>query len=272
MSRGVRIRLGAFVVLSAVGLIYITASYLGLIDKITGRELTVTATLPNSGGLYVGSEVTYRGVKIGKVAKVVPTATGIDVSLVLKEDTKLPTDSPMFVHNLSAVGDQYLDVRPRGDGGPFLADGATVPVEVTSVPLTVPEVLAHAQSLMSSLDVADIQTIADETATIFGSAEEDVDLRALAIEMETAFAMLRRLEPTLTRLIRTAETPLRTLDALAPQLRSIAADLEATYGYVQVVDETTVVTSRRVAELCEERTVRGEFFRRLVAERGKQAA
>ena len=55
------------------------------------------------------------------------------------------------------------------------------------------------------------------------------------------------------------ETPLRP--------GSIAADLEATYGYVQVVDETTVVTSRRVAELCEERTVRGEFFRRLVAER-----
>ena len=55
------------------------------------------------------------------------------------------------------------------------------------------------------------------------------------------------------------ETPLRP--------GSIAADLEATYGYVQVVDETTVVTSRRVAELCEERTVRGEFFRRLVGER-----
>jgi DNA repair exonuclease SbcCD nuclease subunit len=50
---------------------------------------------------------------------------------------------------------------------------------------------------------------------------------------------------------------------------SIAADLEAHYGYVQVVDETTVVTSRRVAELCEERTVRGEFFRRLVAERDR---
>ena len=50
---------------------------------------------------------------------------------------------------------------------------------------------------------------------------------------------------------------------------SIGADLDAHYGYVQVVDETTVVTSRRVAELCEERTVRGEFFRRLVAERDR---
>ena len=50
---------------------------------------------------------------------------------------------------------------------------------------------------------------------------------------------------------------------------SIAADLEAHYGYLQLVDETTVVTSRRVAELCEERTVRGEFFRRLVAERDR---
>lgn len=59
------------------------------------------------------------------------------------------------------------------------------------------------------------------------------------------------------------ETPLRP--------DSIAADLEAHYGYLQVVDETTVVTSRRVADLCEERTVRGEFFRRLVAERERAA-
>ena len=52
MTRGVRIRLMAFVVLSAVGIVYITAAYLGVIDKVTGREITVTATLPRSGGLF----------------------------------------------------------------------------------------------------------------------------------------------------------------------------------------------------------------------------
>lgn len=48
---------------------------------------------------------------------------------------------------------------------------------------------------------------------------------------------------------------------------AVAADLEAAYGHIQVVDATTLVTSRYVAELCEEQTVRGEFFRRLVVAR-----
>ena len=52
MSSGVRIRLAAFVILSAVGVTYITASYLGLVDKVTGRDITVTAT---SGPFYWGA-------------------------------------------------------------------------------------------------------------------------------------------------------------------------------------------------------------------------
>ena len=61
MTRDVRIRLIAFVVLSAIGITYVTATYLGLVDRVTGRDLTVTVTLPGSGGLFEGSEVTYRG-------------------------------------------------------------------------------------------------------------------------------------------------------------------------------------------------------------------
>ncbi len=51
----------AFVVLSAFGIVYITASYLGFIDQILGRGITVEATLPTSGGLYEGGQVSYRG-------------------------------------------------------------------------------------------------------------------------------------------------------------------------------------------------------------------
>lgn len=226
------------------GVVYVTDTVVG--GSLFRDPYHLTVQLPQAGGLHAGSVVTYRGQRIGEVLEVRLTdeaGVGAIADLEIDEDVEIPVDSAMEVRNLSAVGEQYLDVRPRGDGGPYLADGATVPVGATSVPLTVPEVLAHAQSLMSSLDVADIQTIAEETATIFGDTEEDVDLRALAIEMETAFAMLRRLEPTLTRLIRTAETPLRTVDELAPQLRSISADLE---GIARSLREATPDIRRTV--------------------------
>lgn len=52
-----------------------------------------------------------------------------------------------------------------------------------------------------------------------------------------------------------------------PDPEAIAALLAATHDHVRVVDGTTLVSSHRIAERCREETVRGEFFRRLVAER-----
>ena len=62
MRRGIKIRLIAFAILSSLGMIYIGASYLGFVDQALGRGYTVHVMLPQSGGLYEGSEVTYRGV------------------------------------------------------------------------------------------------------------------------------------------------------------------------------------------------------------------
>jgi hypothetical protein len=49
-----------------------------------------------------------------------------------------------------------------------------------------------------------------------------------------------------------------------PSAVAIVAELEARYGYIEVQDATTLVTSQLLAERCEEETVRGEFFRRLL--------
>jgi phospholipid/cholesterol/gamma-HCH transport system substrate-binding protein len=209
------------------GVLYVADTVVG--GSLFRNPYHLTVQLPQAAGLHEGSVVTYRGQRIGEVLEVnLGTEPGIGAVALLEieSDVDVPEDSTMEVRNLSAVGEQYLDVRPRSDGGPYLAHGATVAVSDTSVPVNVPDVLAHAQGLMSHLDVADIRTIADETAAIFGNAEEDVDLRALAIEMETAFAMLRRLEPDLTLLARRAEKPLATVAELSPEIRRMSHDLE----------------------------------------------
>ena len=77
MTRGVKVRLIAFLVLSAVGIVYVASSFLGLTDRLLGRGLTIEATLPTSGGLFTGSEVTYRGVKVGKVSAMDVTPKGL---------------------------------------------------------------------------------------------------------------------------------------------------------------------------------------------------
>ncbi|WP_408896309.1 MlaD family protein [Nocardioides sp. R1-1] len=225
--RRIRTAQALILVILVLGVLYVADTVVGGSLFHDPRRLRVE--LPQAAGLHEGSVVTYRGQRIGEVSAVrLGDAPGVGAvaELEIDADVDIPVDSAMEVHNLSAVGEQYLDVLPRTAGGPFLADGATVPVADLSVPVTVPDVLAHAQSLMGSLDLADIRTIADETAAIFGNSDEDVDLRALAIEFETAFAMLRRLEPRLTELLVEAERPLATLHDLDPEVRQVSRDLE----------------------------------------------
>ena len=135
VSRGTRIRIALFLVLTAVGVTYVTANYLGFVDRVLGRGIEVHATLPTSGGLFVGSEVTYRGVKIGKVAKMTATRDGVTVDMALVEGTELPLDSPMYVHNLSAVGEQYLDFEPPDDKPPYAKEGDTLAGNAESLPV-----------------------------------------------------------------------------------------------------------------------------------------
>lgn len=174
MSRAVRIRLAAFVILSAVGIVYITASYLGIIDTITGRDIMVTAMLPDSGGLYVGSEVDYRGVKIGKVTKVVPAGNGIKVTARLDPGTKVPTDAKVYVHNLSAVGEQYLDFDPPDGNGPYAADGTVFRGNASSLPEDEGDLLVTLSRFVKSVDKKSLRGTVKELGAMFHGTGRDL--------------------------------------------------------------------------------------------------
>lgn len=167
MTQIIRARLVAFVLLSAFGVVYITASYLGFIDQILGRGITVQATLPTSGGLYEGGQVSYRGVQIGKISDMTATGDGVTVELKLEEGTKLPLDSPMFVHNLSAVGEQYLDFEPADDEGPYAEDGDVLAGSAASLPVDEAELLVELDRFVSSVDKENLQIVVKELGTMF---------------------------------------------------------------------------------------------------------
>lgn len=184
MTRGVGIRLISFVVLAAVGIVYIAASYLGVVDTALGRGKIVTVGLPASGGLYVGSEAAYRGVRIGEVADMRVTPSGVDLELALEEWAEVPRESDVVVSNLSAVGEQYVNFLPRSSLGPRLADGDRVIASAESLPPSTDELLTSLDSFVDSVDPKDLETVVRELGTMFrGNAE---NLRIL-INSGTAF-------------------------------------------------------------------------------------
>jgi phospholipid/cholesterol/gamma-HCH transport system substrate-binding protein len=223
MSRGVRIRLMAFVVLSAVGITYITASYLGVVDRVTGRNITVTASLPGSGGLFEGSEVTYRGVKVGKVSSMEPTEEGVDLKLELEHGTELPLDAQVFVHNLSAVGEQYLDFQPKNADGPYAADGAHYQGNADSLPVDEGDLLVDLSRFVDSVDKESLQKVVKELGVMFGDTGRD--LQRLLDGGSTFIAEASEHTDETIALLDNSLTVLRTQRGQKENIRSFAADL-----------------------------------------------
>ncbi len=223
MTRGVKTRLLAFLVLSAVGIVYIAANYLGIVDKITGRGLTLHADLPTSGGLFVGSEVTYRGVKVGKVSDMDVTRSGVRLTLAVEEDTRIPVGSPFYVHNLSAVGEQYIDFEPAGRAGPYAEEGATFTGNQASLPQATDDLLMKLDGLVSSLNQADVATVTSELGTMFtGTASP---LRKMVDSGAKLVADAKANEAATVELIRSGQTVLETQQANSANIQSFAADL-----------------------------------------------
>jgi phospholipid/cholesterol/gamma-HCH transport system substrate-binding protein len=235
MTRGTRIRIAAFLVLSAVGIVYITASYLGLVDRVLGRGLTVHATLPTSGGLYEGSEVTYRGVKIGKVSTMHATSDGVTLDLALQDGTELPKDSPMYVHNLSAVGEQYLDFEPPDRQGPYAESGDSFHGDDDSLPVDEGDLLVELDKFVGSVDKDNLTTVVRELGTMF-----DDTGRPLQHLLDSGTTFVREASAHTAdtiRLLDRGRRVLATQQGQSENIRSLARNLHRLTGALAAGDD-----------------------------------
>lgn len=223
MRRGIKVRLVAFVVLSVTSILYVGANYLGFIDQALGRGYTVHVMLPDSGGLYEGSEASYRGVRIGKVAKMEVKGDGLQVDLAIDEDTKIPADSPVFVHNLSVVGEQYISFEPTTKNGPLLKDGDTVRGTAESLPLGEDVLLQDLDKFVSSVNVSELNTVVTELGTMF--RDNANPLRSMVDSAQKFIDAAVENEPQTLALLDDAQTVLQTQKDNSDNIRSFAKDL-----------------------------------------------
>ncbi|MET3960181.1 phospholipid/cholesterol/gamma-HCH transport system substrate-binding protein [Marmoricola sp. OAE513] len=234
MTAGVRNRLIAFAILSAVGIVYVTAGYLGLIDKVTGRGLTLHADLPASGGIFVGSDVSYRGVNVGKVNRMTVIPTGVRLTFTVEEGTRIPRSAPLFVHNLSAVGEQYLDFEPSSGKGPYAGEGHTFVGTAASLPVATDDVLLKVDGLVSSVDRADLQTLVTELGTSFRGTGDP--LRRMVDAGSSLVDQARANEAETIGLLESGRTVLATQRAHAAGIRSLVTNLADLTGTLQDSD------------------------------------
>ncbi|WP_327326833.1 MCE family protein [Streptomyces sp. NBC_01210] len=164
----VKAQLLAFATVTAVGVSYVGAQYTGLGDSLLDRAYTVRADFVDSGGVFPGAEVTYRGVPVGRVGELRLTGSGgVSVALDIEDASRIPADSLAVVANRSAVGEQYVDLQPRASGGPYLRDGSAIARRDTRVPLPTSDLVLSLDRLVNSVGRKDLQITIDELGKAF---------------------------------------------------------------------------------------------------------
>ena len=173
LTRLIKVQLVIFTIVSIIGVLVMVFTYIQAPTLLGIGRVTVTLKLPSSGGLYRFSNVTYRGVEVGKVTGVALTPTGAEATMSIASSPKIPANLEAEVRSVSAVGEQYVDLRPRTDSGPYLQDGAVITADNASIPQPIGPVLDRVSTLVGTFPKDRLSALLDETYKGFNGAGDD---------------------------------------------------------------------------------------------------
>ena len=224
ITRRTKVQLLVFVLITLLGVTYVGARYARLDRVFFDDAYTVVAHYPESGGIFAGAEVSYRGVTVGEVQKLEVTDEGVDVYLDI--DNKwddIPKDAVAVVGNRSAVGEQYVDLQPKTDKGPYLQEDSEIALADTRTPIPTAQLLEDISTTTSSVNKDDLRTVVSEMGLAFDGTGDDLGqiIDTSNSFIETANANF----DTTTKLIKDSNTVLKTQLDSASSIRSFTNDL-----------------------------------------------
>jgi phospholipid/cholesterol/gamma-HCH transport system substrate-binding protein len=173
LTRFVRTQLAIFTIVGVIGIGVMAIGYMQVPTLLGLGRYEVTLQLPTSGGLYRFSNVTYRGVQVGKVTEVRSTRTGAEATLSLATSPKIPSDLQAEVASVSAIGEQYVELKPRTDAGPYLHNGSVITAAQADIPTPVGPVLDRVSKLVETFPKDRLSALLDETYKGFNGAGYD---------------------------------------------------------------------------------------------------
>jgi phospholipid/cholesterol/gamma-HCH transport system substrate-binding protein len=174
LTRLVRNQLIIFTIAGVIGIVVMVLGYMQVPTLLGIGHLTVKLELPASGGLYRFSNVTYRGVQVGKVTGVITVGGNhVEATLSLNKSPRIPSALTAQVRSMSAVGEQYVDLQPRDESGPYLQNGSVIPLGNTVIPQQVGPMLDQLNSLVGSIPQDKFGELLDESFKAFDGAGYD---------------------------------------------------------------------------------------------------
>lgn len=197
LNRVVRIQLALFAVVALGAFAILGLGYLNAPATWFGvGRYTVFVELPEAAGLYKTGNVLYRGTTVGRVTDVRLDDTGVEAVLSLRSDVEIPADLDAAVHSVTAIGEQYVALTPRGDS-PALRDGDVIPRNRTSVPPDINALLNSTNRGLQAIPHQNLTTVVDESYRAFGGLGPELS-RMVEGFTRLAIDSRKNLEPLVT--------------------------------------------------------------------------
>ncbi|MEV0709867.1 MlaD family protein [Nocardia aurea] len=223
MTRLVRYQLIAFALIAVLGVVYVGARYVRL-DEMFGFGLyRVKVEATQTGGIYKGAEVTYRGVPVGRVGDLQLSSDGVVLTLDLETSgPRIPASAKAVVANRSAIGEQYVDLQPDSDSGPYLENDSVI--VGASTPISVEELIGSVDHFTSSVDLAALHTTVTELGKALNGKGDD--LKVLLESLNTFTETFDEALPQTIQLIRDGKIALGTQAEQSAAIRQFSDGLD----------------------------------------------
>lgn len=255
MSRSLVPRLVALAVVVVVGVWYVAFDVLQL--RVDAHPVTLTVDMASAGGLYSGAAVTYRGVQVGSVTALDLTPSTVEVQVSLQPGERIPDNGPVYVKDLSALGEEYLDFQPSSGAGADLVDGTVVPAARVVLPTPIGQTLVDLGGLLRSITPGSVQTLEHFLTTAFDGTGPG--LRSIVVTGQQLFQALLAAQSQTVDLVEDGGTDLETLQAtdgdfatFAKGLASLTATLASSDADLRALVDNGAAAARQLVPFLEQ--------------------
>jgi len=261
ITRLTKIQLVVFAIVTLLGGAFVGGRYANIDRLVVDRSYPVTADFKDSGGIFAGAEVTYRGIAVGKVGRLEFTDSGVRATLDIEDSApKISSNVKALVANKSAIGEQFIDLQPLTNSAPYLKSGSNIPLSRTDVPIDTTKILLDASAFVGSVDTDSLKTLVDELGVAFAGEGQDL---GVIIDTMTQFVQAADDNFAVTRsLIRGSSSVLTTLNAKSGQFSSFTNDLA-------LLSDTLVKSDKDIRRLFDEGTSSARLIDDVVEENRK---
>jgi phospholipid/cholesterol/gamma-HCH transport system substrate-binding protein len=216
---------------------FAVVTYFGFTKQIPFRHhYTVQAVFPSANDIRTNAPVRIAGVEVGKVTKIAHAEDGVQAAVVTmriqRKGLPIHRDATMKIRpRIFLEGNFFVDVQPGSASTPKLHDGDRIPINQTSAPVQLDQVL----NVFRAPTRRDLQGILRELSSGLG----DGGARALNASIPywapayrdtsiVADALQGTENHDLSRFIEHEGTTAAALDRHASALKSLIVDFDAT--------------------------------------------